>query len=52
MTDAPIPLDIEAMPAVERLRYVLAHLRTGGRDLSDADIDAGYAVYLPAVDRI
>ncbi len=44
MSDAPLPPDIAANPAVERLQFVLAHLRTGLRDLSDADIGTAFAM--------
>lgn len=43
MTDSQIPSDIAAIPAVERLRYVLSLLPTRGRDLADADIQATFA---------
>jgi hypothetical protein len=51
MSKAPIPRDIAASPAVERLQFVMAHLRTGLRDLSDADIASAFAMDKFPVDQ-
>ncbi len=44
MADVPIPRDRVATPAGERLQFLLSHLRGGLRDLSDAHIEAAFAL--------